>query len=103
MSQPVRARRNHTARELGKRFGITPRQVRRIIAEPREEFLARANEKRAAVKHLRLQGMTMTAIADELEVSVGTVHRYVKEAREAGELPPEVDNRKRGRPKKKAS
>lgn len=45
--------------------------------------------------------MTMTAIADELEVSVGTVHRYVKEAREAGELPPEVDNRKRGQPKKK--
>ncbi|WP_164472441.1 hypothetical protein [Corynebacterium choanae] len=45
----------------------------------------------------------MTAIADELEVSVGIVHCYVKEAREAGELPPEVDNRNRGRPKKKAS
>ncbi|PLW01374.1 sigma factor-like helix-turn-helix DNA-binding protein [Corynebacterium ulcerans] len=62
--------------------------MRRIIAEPREDFLARANEKRAAVKALRLQGLSMPAIAAELDISVGTVHRYVKEARQAGELPP---------------
>lgn len=62
--------------------------MRRIIAELSEDLLACANEKRAAVNALRLQGLSMPAIAAELEISVGTVRRYVKEARHAGELPP---------------
>lgn len=82
MTEPTRARRKHTARELGERFGKSPRQIRRIIAEPRAEYLAQANEKRERVRELRAKGLTMRAIAAELGCSVGTVHRYVKEAQE---------------------
>ncbi|AZA13534.1 Sigma-70, region 4 [Corynebacterium choanae] len=77
-------RHGRTARELAEKLGMHPRTAQRWTCAPREVFLARADEKRAAVKRLLLQGMTMTAIADELEGSVGTVHCYVKEARQAG-------------------
>lgn len=69
-----------TAKEAGERVGRSARTIRRWTSEPREDFLARANEKRAKVAELHAQGLTMRAIAKELGCSVGTVHRYVKEA-----------------------
>ena len=45
--------------------------------------LARADEKRTRVRELRGKGLSVRAIAAETGYSVGTVHRYVKEAREA--------------------
>ncbi|ARX64196.1 Hypothetical protein Cp262_2089 [Corynebacterium pseudotuberculosis] len=47
-------------------------------SEPREDYLARANEKRARVQELCAKGLTMRAIATEIGCSVGTVHRYSK-------------------------
>lgn len=69
-----------TARELAERVGCTPQTIRKWTAEPREVYLARADEKRVKVAELRAQGLTMRAIAAEIGCSVGTVHRYVKEA-----------------------
>ncbi|MFD8880892.1 helix-turn-helix domain-containing protein [Corynebacterium xerosis] len=82
MSTPTRAVRKHTARELGERFGRSPRTIRRIIAQERSEFLAQARERGQRIVELRAKGMSMRAIADEIGCSVGTVHRYVKESRE---------------------
>ena len=46
-------RRSVPAAELAKQFGVSKRTVQRIIAEPREEYLARAATLRAQVIHLR--------------------------------------------------
>lgn len=63
--------------------GLSTATIIRWTSEPREDYLARANEKRARVRELRGKGLSVRAIAAETGYSVGTVHRYVKEAREA--------------------
>lgn len=78
-------RRGKTARELAEKIGCTPQTVRNWTAEPREDYLARANEKRERVKELRAQKLSIRAIAAETGYSVGTVHRYVKEAEAASQ------------------
>lgn len=83
MSTPTRAVRKHTARELGERFGRSPRTIRRIIAQERSEFLAQARERGQRIVKLREEGMSMRAIADEVGCSVGTVHRHIKANKES--------------------
>ena len=76
--KPVR--RKHTARELAEQFGVSPRTIQRLMAEPRPEYLARAQDRRRRITELRAQGKTMRAIADQLGVSVGLVATYAKQA-----------------------
>ena len=76
-------RRNRTARELAEQFGVSERTIRNIAAEPRVEYLARAQDRRRRITELRAQGKTMRAIADQLGVSVGLVATYAKEAQQA--------------------
>ena len=76
--EPKRARRKYTARELGERFGRSPRTIRRVIAEERGEWLARAQKRQDRIRELRATGMTMQAIASKLGCSIGTVHRALK-------------------------
>lgn len=71
-----------TARELAERIGCTPQTIRNWTAEPREDYLARANEKRQRVQELRAKGLSVRAIARETGYSVGTVHRYIKQMQE---------------------
>lgn len=75
-------RNGKTIREVAQGTGLSTATVERWTSEPRETYLARANEKRERVRELRAKGLTMRAIAAELDCSVGTVHRYVKEAQE---------------------
>lgn len=72
-----------TAREAAERVPRSMRTIQRWTSEPRADYLARADEKRARVRELRDKGLSVRAIAAETGYSVGTVHRYVKEAREA--------------------
>lgn len=77
--------RNHprngwTVRELAEKTGASPRSIVNWTSEPREAYLARADEKRRRIRELRAQGLTMRAIAADVGCSVGTVHRYVREA-----------------------
>lgn len=72
-----------TAREAGKKVGRSTRTIQRWTSEPREVYLARADEKRVKVAKLRAKGMTMRAIAAEIGCSVGTVHRYAKQMKKA--------------------
>lgn len=72
-------RRKKTARELAEQLGISTSTVRRLMAEPRDQYLARANAKREQVAKLRAQGLSVRAISAELEIPKSTVGRYVQE------------------------
>lgn len=86
MSALKPVRRNVPARVLAERLGVSPRTISRYIAEPRNEYEARAVERRRKVIEMRGRGMTMRMIAAELGVSVGLVGTYAKQAeREAAE------------------
>jgi len=67
-------RRKQTAAELAKRFGKSPRTIRRIIAEPRDEYDAKVEARHEQIRTLREKGKSMRTIAAEVGVSVGTVH-----------------------------
>lgn len=75
-------RNGWSVRKLAEKTGASPRAIISWTSEPREVYLARANEKRELVRKLRSEGMSMRAIAAEIGCSVGTVHRYVHESRE---------------------
>lgn len=87
MSQPVRRRRDKTARELAAEQGVSPRTIQRDIAESREDFEGRAAARRERAAALRAGGATYKAIADEMGVSTGTVGRLLHEWREQTGVP----------------
>ena len=80
-------RRNTTAKEAAARLGKSERTIRRYMAEPREDFLQRAKDRRERVAELRAAGMKYVDIADTLGLPIGTVRRLIYEARKAGLLP----------------
>ena len=85
-------RRTRTARDVAEQFGVSPRTIRRIAAEPRPEYLARAQDRRRRIAELRAQGKTMRAIADQLGVSVGLVATYAKQAQLAEQTNQDKDS-----------
>lgn len=87
MSQPVRRRRDKTARELAAEQGVSTRTIQRDIAESREDFEARAAARRERAAALRASGATYREIADALECSTGTVGRLLHEYREREGIP----------------
>ncbi|USI93073.1 helix-turn-helix domain-containing protein [Rhodococcus pyridinivorans] len=77
----AKQRRAITAKELAQRLGSSERTARRLVAEPREDFLERAQVRRTQVVELREQGMKYREIADKLGISTGTVGRILHDAR----------------------
>lgn len=86
MSAETPTRRKRTAKEVAKSLGCSTRTVRRIIAEPRDEWEARARERRARAVELRKSGMKYREIAQELGAPIGTVGRMLNLARQHGEF-----------------
>jgi transposase len=84
VSAPTRARRQQTARELAKRFGVHPVTIRRTVAEERADYEARANERRVKIVELHRTGHTRNQIAQALGVTPPLVSIRLREAREAG-------------------
>jgi transposase len=74
-------RRIGTAREIGERFNRSPRTVRRIIAEPREEFEKRAHSRQDEALSLIESGLTYQQVADRLDITRGTAAGLVHRAR----------------------
>lgn len=82
---PVRLGRRKpglTARQAAELVGRSPRTIRRWTSEPREDYLARVEERRQKARQLRATGMTLQAIANELGCSTPTVCRYIKSPHE---------------------
>ena len=80
MTSRVKMPRNgRTVREAAEITGLSTATIIRWTSEPREDYLARANEKRERVRELRSAGLSIRAIARETGYSVGTVHRYARE------------------------
>jgi transposase len=78
-------RRTMTAREAAARTGLHPVTIRRLMAEPRGEFLARAKARRDRVLELRAKGLKHREIAEELGVPIGTVGRLLHEAKKSAQ------------------
>jgi len=85
--EPVRQRRTRTARELAEEHGVSPRYIRRVVAESREDYEGRAAVRRERAAALRSEGKTYREIADELNCSTGTVGRLLHEHRERSGIP----------------
>lgn len=73
------SRKGLSVRELAERTGYSTASITRWTAEERGVYLARAAQRREKIRELRAQGLTMRAIAAELECSVGIVHKAVHE------------------------
>lgn len=71
---PTRAKRTQTARELAERFGVSRRTIQRTVSQSREDYLNDAAQRRARIRALRAEGLSMRAIAEREGVTVGTVH-----------------------------
>jgi plasmid maintenance system antidote protein VapI len=77
----VQERRAVTAREMAEGLGMHPRTVRKLMAEPRPDFLARAAARRSQALELRAQGLKHREIAEAMGVPIGTVGRLLWEAK----------------------
>lgn len=76
-------RRSVPAAELAKQFGVSKRTVERIIAEPREEYLARAATLRAQVVQLRaVEKLPYKEISERLGIPSGTARRIMTHVRQ---------------------
>lgn len=80
-------RRKLTAREAAEKFGASTRTIQRLFAEPRQEFLDRAETRRVQVVKLREQGKKYREIAEEMGISTGAVGRILHDARKLEEDP----------------
>ncbi|MEL6051663.1 helix-turn-helix domain-containing protein [Corynebacterium rouxii] len=84
MTTRVKMPRNgHRVKEAAKITGLSTATIIRWTSEPREDYLARADEKRRRVRELRSKGLSIRTIAQETGYSVGTVHRYIKQSQVA--------------------
>ncbi len=75
-----------TARELAERLGSSERTARRLVAEPRATFLARAADHRKQAAELWERGFKYREIAEAMGCSTGTVGKFLHDARKYGEL-----------------
>lgn len=66
----IRRRRQYTARELAKALGVSERTIRRRVAESREDYEQRAQQRRDLVSKLRAESVPYADIANQLGVSV---------------------------------
>lgn len=67
-------RNGWSLRELAEKTGVSRRSIIRWTSEPREAYLSRAEQRRQKIHELRSQGLSIRAIAKQLDISVGTVH-----------------------------
>lgn len=73
-----------TATEAAKRFGVSPRTIRNVVAEERSVYVGRAVSRREQIITLYRQGLKQKTIAEQLGVTPALVSMRLREAREAG-------------------
>lgn len=67
-------RRPASARVIAEKLGVSQSTVKRLIAEPLDEYESRIETRHARIRELRAEGLSYRAIAAEINVSIGTVH-----------------------------
>lgn len=60
------AKRRNTARAVAERLGVSERTVQRLMAQPREEYLAEARARQARALELREEGRTWAEVGQAL-------------------------------------
>lgn len=86
MSAETPGRRIRTAKEAAKLLNVSERTVRNLVAEPWDDYLARAEERRKKAVELRKQGLKYRQIAEQMNISTGSVGTLIHHARKHGEL-----------------
>jgi len=82
--EPDRRKRRMTATEAAKRFGVSVRTIRNVVAEERSEYVGRAASRREQIIELYRQGLKQKAIAAQLDVTPTLVSIRLREAHETG-------------------
>ncbi len=68
------SRNGLTVQDLVERTGVSRTNIVQWTAEPREEYLSRAQQRHEQIRRLRAEGLSMRAIAARVGCTVGTVH-----------------------------
>jgi len=71
MSAEIPQRRTMTARQAAEKIGVSERMIRRVVAEPRDDYDRRAKERGEQILAWREEGILWREIADRLNVSTG--------------------------------
>jgi len=87
MSARIPIARPCSAAEMAEQLGVSERQVRSIHAQPRDEYLAAAADRRRRAAELRADGASYTEIAAVLGTTRGAVSSLLYHARRHGEMP----------------
>lgn len=86
MTAETPGRRTRTAKEAAELLNVSERTVRNIVAEPWDDYIARAEERRKRAVELRKQGLKYRQIAEQMNISTGSVGTLIHHARKHGEL-----------------
>lgn len=86
MTAETPARRTVTAKEGAEALGCSTRTVRRIAAEPRNEFIKRSRVRQDLALELKNAGLKYREIADRLGCSEKAAQNLVHRARDRHKL-----------------
>ena len=86
MVAKIQRKRKTSAQELAKKFDVSPRTIQRYVAEPRPQYLEKAEVRREKILRMRTEGRRIADIATELDMSYGAVANYLSRAKRAGKL-----------------
>ena len=70
-----------TAKEAGKRFGKSPRTIRRLVAQDRPDYEATAVARRQLAHDLKQQGMSWAEVAEAMGCSTEAAKQLGKRYR----------------------
>ena len=82
MTAETPARRTVTAKEGAEALGCSTRTIRRIAAEPRDEFIKRSRARQDLALELKNAGLKYREIANRLACSEKAAQNLVHRARE---------------------
>ena len=70
-----------TAKEAGKRFGKSPRTIRRLVAQDRPDYEATAAARRKQAHDLKQQGMTWAQVGEAMDCTAEAAKQLGKRYR----------------------
>ena len=82
----IRGRRRDPARVVAAQMGIHPDTVRHTIAEERNDWVERMQNRRDRVAAMRRDGATVPEIAAEMDMTEGAVRTMLHRIRRSGGL-----------------